>query len=107
MALVDSEAAFSQRCKEIDAEGLRTQLASQGLPTFASLPMLVGPRRKDLLQVSLMRFGAAPRLGDVSLLKRLMFEAAVRIQRGTAPLARGRESRSRNRTNASLSWSEP
>ncbi|CAE7450708.1 unnamed protein product, partial [Symbiodinium necroappetens] len=82
MALVDSEAAFAQRCKEIDAEGLRGQLAAQGLSTFAKLAYACGTPQERPTSAEFDAFtgrilGAAPRLGDVSLLKRLMFEAST------------------------------
>ncbi|CAE7244255.1 unnamed protein product, partial [Symbiodinium sp. KB8] len=82
MALVDSEAAFAQRCKEVDAEGLRGQLAAQGLTTFAKLAYACGTPQEKPTSAEFEAFtgrvlGAAPRLGDVSLLKRLMFEAAT------------------------------
>ncbi|CAE7870682.1 unnamed protein product, partial [Symbiodinium necroappetens] len=82
MALVDSEAAFAQRCKEVDAEGLFGQLAAQGLTTFAKLAYACGTPQEKPTSAEFEAFtgrvlGAAPRLGDVSLLKRLMFEAAT------------------------------
>ena len=82
MALVDSEAAFAQRCKEVDAEGLLGQLAAQGLTTFAKLAYACSTPQEKPTSAEFEAFtgrvlGAAPRLGDVSLLKRLMFEAAT------------------------------
>ncbi|CAE7260467.1 unnamed protein product [Symbiodinium sp. CCMP2592] len=82
MSLVDSEAAFTQRCQEVNAVAIHTALSDNGVTTFASLAYACGtpqdrPSQTELDAFSTRILGAAPRLGDVSLLKRLIFESCT------------------------------
>ena len=82
MSLVDSEAAFSQRCQEVNAGAIHTALRDNGVTTFAGLAYACGtpqdrPSQAELDTFSVRILGAAPRLGDVSLLKRLIFESCT------------------------------
>ena len=82
MSLVDSEAAFSQRCQEVNAGAIHTALRDNGVSTFAGLAYACGtpqdrPSQAELDTFSVRILGAAPRLGDVSLLKRLIFESCT------------------------------
>ncbi|CAE7424313.1 unnamed protein product [Symbiodinium sp. CCMP2592] len=82
MSLVDSEAAFTQRCQEVNAGTIHTALRDNGVTTFASLAYACGtpqdrPTQTELDAFSTRILGAAPRLGDVSLLKRLIFESCT------------------------------
>ena len=84
MSLVDSEAAFKQRCQDVNGGTLLTALEAQGIDTFASLAYACGtpqdrPTQAEMDAFAVRILGAAPRLGDVALLKRLMFEACTYV----------------------------
>ncbi|CAE7247615.1 unnamed protein product, partial [Symbiodinium sp. CCMP2456] len=87
MSLVDSTAAFKQRCHDVDGSALQTALEAQGITSFASLAYACGTPQDRPTQAEMDAFatrilGAAPRLGDVALLKRLMmlmFEACTYV----------------------------
>ncbi|CAE7717441.1 unnamed protein product [Symbiodinium sp. CCMP2592] len=86
MSLVDSEASFRQRCQDVGGGAIHTALSDQGITSFASLAYSCGtPQdRPSQAQAEMDAFavkilGAAPRLGDVSILKRLMFESATYV----------------------------
>ena len=79
--LINSEAAFKQRCDELSADGsLHRALESQHIKTFRQLAFAIGtPRSEPSVQqyqdLAVQVFGAAPTLGKVSSLRDLHFEA--------------------------------
>ncbi|CAE7029174.1 unnamed protein product [Symbiodinium sp. CCMP2456] len=84
MSLVDSTAAFKQRCHDVDGSALLTALEAQGITSFASLAYACGTPQDRPTQAEMDAFaarilGAAPRLGDIALLKRLLFEACTYV----------------------------
>ncbi|CAE7797960.1 unnamed protein product [Symbiodinium sp. CCMP2592] len=84
MSLVDSEASFRQRCQDVGGGAIHTALSDQGITSFASLAYSCGtpqdrPTQAEMDAFAVKILGAAPRLGDVSILKRLMFESATYV----------------------------
>ena len=82
MALVDSKASFKQRCDDIGGDTLHVALKAQGFETFAGLAYSCGSPKELPSQVDMDAFaakvlGASPKLGDVALLKRLLFESST------------------------------
>ena len=82
MALVDSKASFLQRCTDVGAADIHASLKSEGVETFAQLAYACGTPKEPPSQVAFDAFaakvlGANPRLGEVGMLKRLMFEAST------------------------------
>ncbi|CAE7292334.1 unnamed protein product [Symbiodinium sp. CCMP2592] len=84
MSLVDSEASFRQRCQDVGGGAIHTALSDQGITSFASLAYSCGtpqdrPTQAEMDAFAVKILGAAPRLGDVSILKRLMFESSTYV----------------------------
>ncbi|CAJ1411473.1 unnamed protein product [Effrenium voratum] len=85
MALVDSRAAFEQRCQEIDSSGdLFRGLDSQNIRTFSQLAFISGTPQQpmnqdDFSQLSAQVFGEGADLGVAANLRRLQFEAATLV----------------------------
>lgn len=85
MSLVDSAAAFEQRCNAICSAGdLFTGLKAQQVTSFSKLAFAVGTPQAapseaqyDLLAAKI--FGDAPSLGQVAMLKQLHFESTTLI----------------------------
>ena len=82
MALVDSKASFKQRCDDIGGDAIHTALKAQGIETFAGLAYSCGspkepPSQSDMDTFAVKVLGASPKLGDVALLKRLLFESST------------------------------
>ena len=82
MALVDSKASFLQRCTEVGAGDIHARLATEGVETFAQLAYACGTPKEPPSQSAFDAFtakvlGANPKLGDVGMLKRLMFESST------------------------------
>ena len=83
MALVESNAAFVQRCGEIDPTGdFGTALANQNLTTFSSLAFSMGtpqtpPSDQQFTALAATVFGGGATLGQTSMLRRLHFEATT------------------------------
>ena len=82
MALVDSKASFLQRCTDVGAADIHTSLKGEGVETFAQLAYACGTPKEPPSQAAFDTFatkvlGANPKLGDVGMLKRLMFEAST------------------------------
>ena len=82
MALVDSKASFLQRCTEVGASDIHTSLKAEGVETFAQLAYACGTPKEPPSQSAFDTFmakvlGANPKLGDVGMLKRLMFESSA------------------------------
>lgn len=83
MALVDSEASFEKRCNELHAN-LHTILGAAGIGTFSSLAFAVGAPQAAPSDDAMQRFsdrihGAVATLAQVSILKRLHFEAVTLV----------------------------
>ena len=82
MALVDSKASFEQRCAEVGAGDIHANLKAEGIETFAQLAYACGTPKEPPSQPAFDTFsakvlGGNPKLGDVGMLKRLMFEAST------------------------------
>ena len=83
MALVESNAAFIQRCNEIDVTGnFVTALAAQNISTFSGLAFSLGtpqtpPTDQQFDTLATAVFGAGFTLGQTSMLRRLHFEATT------------------------------
>ncbi|CAJ1388792.1 unnamed protein product, partial [Effrenium voratum] len=83
MALVDSKAAFSQRCDEVDPSGaLKQALDREGLSTFSQMAFAAGtpnnPVSDEAFEVLAQTvFGDGATLGQTANLKRLQFEACT------------------------------
>ena len=85
MALINSEAAFLQRCSEVCPDGsLHTSLIGQGLKNFRQLAFSIGtprvePTSEQYLELAANVFGASPALGKVAMLRDLHFEATTYV----------------------------
>ena len=83
MTLVESNAAFVQRCNEMDASGnLVTLLNAQNISNFSSLAFAMGtpqsaPTDQQFDNLARTVYGAGATLGQTSLLRRLHFEATT------------------------------
>lgn len=84
MALIDSVAAFEQRCRELSQPGLdlKALLEAQSITTFSSLAFVCGtpnraPTDEEFDRFSQTIFGAGANAGRVSVLRRLHFEAST------------------------------
>lgn len=85
MALVESVAAFEQRCDELNPTGgIKLGLRNQGVTCFSLLAFAVGspqvpPTEAELTKFAQTVYGAAPTLGQLEKLKRLYFEATTLV----------------------------
>ena len=83
MALVESTAAFTQRCGEIDPTGnFGNALGTQNITTFSALAFSLGtpqsaPTEQQYNTLGQAVFGPAVTLGQTSMLRRLHFEATT------------------------------
>jgi hypothetical protein len=83
MALVESNAAFLQRCNEIHATGnFSNALAAQNIGTFSAMAFSLGtpqtpPTDQQFDNLAVAVFGAGFTLGQTSMLRRLHFEATT------------------------------
>ena len=83
MSLVESNAAFTQRCTEIDPTGnFGTLLHGQNIRTFSSMAFALGtpqtpPTDAQFNTLALAIFGAGYTLGETAMLRRLHFEATT------------------------------
>ena len=83
MSLVESNAAFIQRCSEIDPTGnVSTLLAAQNITTFSGMAFAMGtpqspPTDAQFTTLATTVFGAGFTLGQTSLLRRLHFESTT------------------------------
>lgn len=82
MALVDSTAAFSVHCDNIDGSGnLRATLTAQGLNTYSKLAFAIGPPQKPPTDDEFNAFcanlnaGVDMTLADTAAVKRMHFES--------------------------------
>eukprot|EP00435_Cladocopium_sp_Y103_P051887 s469_g16.t1 len=83
MSLVESNAAFVQRCGEIDPSGnLSTALAGQNVTSFSGMAFSVctpqtAPTDQQFDTLARAVFGAAATLGQTGMLRRLHFESTT------------------------------
>eukprot|EP00435_Cladocopium_sp_Y103_P033219 s1997_g8.t1 len=83
MSLVESSAAFTQRCNEVDSSGnLGTALGGQNITTFSGMAFSMGtpqtaPTDQQFDTLARTVFGAAVTLGQTGMLRRLHFEATT------------------------------
>ena len=85
MSLVESKAAFEQRCDEITTDGsLKTAFANAGVDSFSKLAFSVGtpqspPTEQQFDAFARLVFGAGVTVGETANLKRVHFEATTLI----------------------------
>ena len=85
MSLVESKAAFEQRCDEIASDGsLKTAFANAGVDSFSKLAFSVGtpqshPTEQQFDAFARVVFGAGVTVGETANLKRVHFEATTLI----------------------------
>ena len=85
MSLIESVAAFRQRCDEIQADGtLRTSLIRAGVDSFSKLAFSVGtpqtpPTEAQFDAFATQVFGAGVNVGQTASLKRLHFESTTLV----------------------------
>ena len=83
MSLVESNAAFTQRCTEIDLTGnFGTLLQGQNIRTLSSMAFALGtpqtpPTDAQFNTLALAVFGAGYTLGQTAMIRRLHFEATT------------------------------
>ena len=83
MSLVESNAAFNQRCNEIDRSGaFATALGAQNITTFSAMAFTLGtpqtpPTDQQVDNLGRLVFGAGVTLGQTSMLRRLHFESTT------------------------------
>ncbi len=85
MSLVESVAAFEQRCDELNPTGdIKVGLRNQGVTCFSLLAFAVGspqtpPSEAELSAFAQTVYGAVPTIGQLANLKRLYFEATTLV----------------------------
>ena len=85
MSLVESKAAFEQRCDEITTDGtLKAAFAATGIDSFSKLAFSVGtpqspPTEAQFDAFARTVFGAGVTVGETSNLKRVHFEATTLV----------------------------
>ena len=85
MSLVESKAAFEQRCDEITTDGtLKAAFAATGIDSFSKLAFSVGtpqspPTEAQFGAFARTVFGAGVTVGETSNLKRVHFEATTLV----------------------------
>ena len=85
MALIESAAAFSQRCDElVSDESLKNGLRAAGVETFAQMAFAIGtpqtaPTAADMDRFAGNIFGANPTIGQTSTLRMLHFESSTLV----------------------------
>ena len=85
MSLIESVAAFRQRCDEIQADGtLRTSLIRAGVDSFSKLAFSVGtpqtpPTEAQFDAFAAQVFGGGVNVGQTASLKRLHFESTTLV----------------------------
>ena len=83
MALVESNAAFTQRCNEIDPTGnFGNALGTQNISTFSAMAFSLGtpqtaPTEQQFNTLGQAVFGPGVTLGQTSMLRRMHFEATT------------------------------
>ena len=85
MSLVESKAAFEQRCDELTTDGsLKTAFAAAGIDSFSKLAFSVGtpqspPTEAQFDGLARLVFGAGVTVGQTANIKRLHFESTTLI----------------------------
>ena len=85
MSLVESTAAFNQRCDEIVEDGsLRTSLDGQGIRSHSAMAFSMGtpqmtPTEEQFVALAQRIFGAGYSVGQMSALRRLHFESTTLV----------------------------
>ena len=85
MSLVESTAAFNQRCDEIVEDGsLRTSLDAQGIRSHSAMAFSMGtpqmtPTEEQFVALAQRIFGAGYSVGQMSALRRLHFESTTLV----------------------------
>ena len=85
MSLIESTAAFEQRCDQLNPAGdIKTGLRAQGVVNFSLLAFAVGspqspPTEAQLDMFATRVYGAAPPIGQLASLKRLFFESTTLV----------------------------
>ena len=85
MSLVESTAAFNQRCDEIVEDGsLRTSLDAQGIRSHSAMAFSMGtpqmtPTEEQFVVLAQRIFGAGYSVGQMSALRRLHFESTTLV----------------------------
>ena len=85
MSLIESTAAFEQRCDQLNPAGdIKTGLRAQGIVNFSLLAFAVGspqspPTEAQLDTFAARVYGAAPTIGQLASLKRLSFESTTLV----------------------------
>ena len=85
MSLVESEAAFFQRCDEIAPDGtLKTSLDGEGIKTHSSMAFSMGtpqmtPTDEQFNGLARRVFGGPPNVGQMSSIRRLHFESTTLV----------------------------
>ena len=83
MSLVESNAAFAQRCTELDRTGnFGNALTAQNINTFSAMAFALGtpqtpPTDQQFDTLAQTVFGGGFTLGQASLLRRLHFESTT------------------------------
>eukprot|EP00435_Cladocopium_sp_Y103_P016333 s1069_g4.t1 len=85
MSLIESVAAFKQRCDEITADGsLRVALEAQEIRTHSSMAFTMGtpqmtPTEEQFTALAQRVFGGAPNVGQMSSIRRIHFESTALV----------------------------
>ncbi|CAE7894239.1 unnamed protein product, partial [Symbiodinium necroappetens] len=83
--IIDSEAAFQQRCAESASDAtLHSKLVAQGIKTFKTLAFVIGspqqpPTETQFEAFSSKVYGADPTMGQTAVLRHLHFEATTLV----------------------------
>ena len=83
--IIDSEAAFQQRCSESASDAtLHTKLSAQGIKTFKTLAFVIGspqqpPTESQFEAFSAKVYGTEPTMGQTAVLRHLHFEATALV----------------------------
>ncbi|CAE7377990.1 NaCP60E [Symbiodinium sp. CCMP2592] len=83
--VIESEAAFNQRCAEASKDAtLHTKLVAQGIRCFKTLAFAIGspqqpPTEAQFDEFSVKVYGAAPTMGQTAILRHLHFEATTLV----------------------------
>ena len=83
--IIDSEAAFQQRCSESASDAtLHAKLSAQGIKTFKTLAFVIGspqqpPTESQFEAFSAKVYGAEPTMGQTAVLRHLHFEATTLV----------------------------
>ena len=84
MSLVESSAAFFQRCDEISPDGaLKAALDAQEIKTHSAMAFTMGTQNdatdEQFNGLAQRVFGAAPNVGQISSIRRMHFESTTLV----------------------------